>query len=240
MPNYRQYWMLLGLVALVGLSGCSQFKWASRSEVPVEEVAPGDRQARRNARKRTRENDRTHWARQKGDRDRRDKGVLADGDTPPNDGRDNGRSEATNEPHPNDRDQKPVPPRDKRVELVINEAKKYLGAPYRWGGTTKKGVDCSGLMVVAFKAASVKLPRVSGDQYKAGKPLKRKDLAPGDMVFFTSPGNNGVAHSGLVVEVIGKGDKVKFIHASSSKGVIISDLDGYYWRDHFRWACRVF
>ena len=218
---------------LVSLSSCAQFKMASRDS-PVEEVSPEERRYERK-RLRPDSEERRHWARQKDNNTRRTD-RLADND------RREGPSEATGERRDAraDKDLKPVPPRDKRVKSVIKEAKKYLGTPYAWGGMSQKGVDCSGLMVVAFKAADVSIPRVSGDQYKHGKSLKRKDLAPGDMVFFTSPGNGGVAHSGLVIEVIGKGDKVKFIHASSSKGVIISDLDGYYWRDHFRWACRVF
>jgi cell wall-associated NlpC family hydrolase len=143
------------------------------------------------------------------------------------------RSEATNQPEPR-RTEQGV---STQAAKAIAEAKTYLGTRYQWGGMSRTGVDCSGLMVLAFRAAGVTLPRVSGDQYRAGRDLSRGQIRPGDLVFFRSGPNRTIGHSGLVVEVLPSGE-IKFIQAISS-GVVISSLNETHWASHYLCACRI-
>jgi len=96
---------------------------------------------------------------------------------------------------------------DLRQELV-NTAKRFIGIPYRWGGTTaKNGFDCSGLTMVSYRLNGLNLPRVSRSQYKAGKWVAKSKLRPGDLVFFATKGGKRVTHVGMYA---GNGE---FIHA---------------------------
>jgi peptidoglycan DL-endopeptidase CwlO len=79
---------------------------------------------------------------------------------------------------------------------VLREAAKLKGTPYRYGGTTPKGFDCSGYTGYVYKKAGKKLPRTSRQQYSATKHLSRKAAKPGDLVFFKS-GGGGVYHVGI-------------------------------------------
>lgn len=107
--------------------------------------------------------------------------------------------------------------------LLLAEAFDWQGTPYKYGGTSRQGVDCSGFVMQTFvNSLGIKLPRTSAEQAKHCKKVKKKDLAPGDLLFFKTNGH-GVSHVGLY---IGAG---QFIHASSSKGVMVSDLDHKYW-----------
>ncbi len=132
----------------------------------------------------------------------------------------------------------PSPQVNSKAEKVLNSAKSYMGTPYRYGGTTREGMDCSGLVVTSFRAAGVELPRTSKEQSQKGKPVEKKEVVPGDLVFFSRSFNKEVSHAGIVVES-GPG-KAKFIHASSSKGVRIDDLYGEYWSKLFLMARRIF
>jgi len=96
---------------------------------------------------------------------------------------------------------------DLRSELV-NTAKRFIGIPYRWGGTTaENGFDCSGLTMVTYRLNGLNLPRVSRNQYRAGKWVAKSDLRPGDLVFFATKGGKRVTHVGMYA---GNGE---FIHA---------------------------
>src|SRR6185369_1593391 len=70
--------------------------------------------------------------------------------------------------------------RDKQVDTVIKTARTYMGTPYKWGGTTRSGVDCSGLTTNAYKSINITLPRQSTDQFSYGQKVKLKELRPGD------------------------------------------------------------
>ena len=135
---------------------------------------------------------------------------------------------------------KQVNVRDKRVDKVINTARTFIGTPYKYGGTTRAGMDCSGLLINSFRAIDVSLPRSSEDQSKIGKEIKKmNDIEPGDLVFFaTGKKKRKVTHVGLVTDVKSK-DNVKFIHASSSLGVVETNIFSDYYIKRFRGARRI-
>ena len=124
------------------------------------------------------------------------------------------------------------------VKKIIKDAEDYLGIPYQLGGTTKKGFDCSGLVITVFSENNYKLPRRSEDQAKEGKKIEIQEVKTGDLLFFATSGASKVNHVGIVNEISSRGE-VTFIHASTSKGVIISSLNDAYWNKAFLFARRV-
>ena len=121
---------------------------------------------------------------------------------------------------------------------ILKDAEKYLGTPYKFGGNTSSGFDCSGFTVKVFEENSYNLPRRSSDQAEAGKNIDITDVKPGDLLFFATAGGSRVSHVGIVHD-IGPDGEVKFIHASTSKGVIISSLNEKYWNKAYLRAQRV-
>ena len=123
-----------------------------------------------------------------------------------------------------------------RAEKAIKVAKSYLGVPYVYGGTSRQGMDCSGLVYTAYGAVNTKLPRNSAAMAKTKPGISRNKLRKGDLVFFNSKNTPGINHVGMVVSV--KGGNISFIHASSSRGVRIDQLNSGYWSNKFRKAIR--
>ena len=124
------------------------------------------------------------------------------------------------------------------IDALLEEAKTYLGTPYRYGGTTRKGIDCSAFVLSVFGAAAgISLPRVAASQAQEGENIDKQDLQKGDLIFFSK--GSRISHVGIVEDVTEDGD-IKFIHAATSKGVMISSLnDSSYWSSKYRYAKRI-
>lgn len=124
------------------------------------------------------------------------------------------------------------------AKKVTKNAIKYKGTPYQYGGTTKRGMDCSGLIYVSFQKEGIKIPRTSRAMSLEGKRLKLGEVRAGDLLFFqTNKNRNVINHVALVVKV--SGSEISFIHSTTSLGVIISTLDQPYWNDAFMMARRL-
>jgi len=129
--------------------------------------------------------------------------------------------------------------RDEQVKEVIQAARAFTGTPYKWGGTTRVGMDCSGLTGNAYRAINLDLPRTTEGQAAIGEKVKLKEIAPGDLVFFaTGKKKREITHVGIVTERK-SGDNVKFIHASTSLGVVETNIYSDYYINRFRTARRI-
>jgi len=126
---------------------------------------------------------------------------------------------------------------NKVIDNILTEAETYMGTPYRYGGTTRNGIDCSAFVLSVFgAAASLKLPRVAASQAQEGESIEKNELQKGDLVFFSH--GRRISHVGIVESISEDGD-VKFIHAATSRGVMVSSLSDSYWGPKFRFAKRV-
>lgn len=127
----------------------------------------------------------------------------------------------------------------KKIDDLLAEAQTYLGTPYRYGGMTRNGIDCSAFVLSVFGSVTgMNLPRVAASQAQEGEKIEKDQLQKGDLVFFSHQGRGRISHVGIVEEVSPEGD-VKFIHAATSRGVMISSLNDSYWGPRYRFAKRV-
>ena len=125
-----------------------------------------------------------------------------------------------------------------KADEIIKYAKSFEGTRYKFGGTTKKGMDCSGLVYTSFAKEGVTLPRISRDMAKQGERISLLKVQEGDLVFFqTNKSSKVINHVGLVVS--NKSGVLKFIHSTTSRGVIISDISEEYWNSSFVEARRI-
>lgn len=125
-----------------------------------------------------------------------------------------------------------------KVDRIIANAMQYKGVRYKFGGTTRKGMDCSGIVYTAYGSQNILLPRVSRDMAKRGQKVSLRNVKKGDLVFFrTSKSRRGINHVGLVVSH--QKGIIRFIHATSSRGVIVSSLYEKYWKNAFVKATNI-
>ncbi|MEL0652845.1 C40 family peptidase [Algibacter sp. TI.3.09] len=125
-----------------------------------------------------------------------------------------------------------------KADNIIEYAESFEGVRYKWGGTTKAGMDCSGLIYESFRAYDVNLPRISRDMAKRGDKINLKDVHKGDLLFFkTGNRRNAINHVGLIVSI--ENNDIEFIHATSSKGVMTSWINETYWHKAFYEARRI-
>ena len=113
---------------------------------------------------------------------------------------------------------------------LSKEYAKWNGVPYKYGGTSLKGVDCSSLMQIIYRDAfSLKIPRTTKSQAKTGYQINKNSSREGDLVFFKTGWNT--RHSGIILA------KDKFIHSSTKYGVMVSSLNNPYWKSKY-WQTR--
>jgi probable lipoprotein NlpC len=126
----------------------------------------------------------------------------------------------------------------RNINKVISTARSYIGTKYKYGGCSREGIDCSGLIYTSYKTIDKELPRTAGAQSQCGQPVKITELHKGDLLFFTDQkGHTKITHVGLVTDV--SKDKISFIHASTRSGVIEANLLSSYYKPLFLKAVRV-
>ncbi|WP_366185164.1 C40 family peptidase [Flavobacterium ovatum] len=125
------------------------------------------------------------------------------------------------------------------ADKIVNSAVQHIGTPYKMAGKTPSGYDCSGLVYSTFGEFEIKLPRTSYDQATAGKSLGQntKKAEKGDLIFFKTNNSSRINHVGIVTEV--SEEEVKFIHSSTSRGVIISSTKESYYEKSFSQLNRI-
>jgi probable lipoprotein NlpC len=123
-----------------------------------------------------------------------------------------------------------------RNQLIVNNCEKYIGTPYKYGGADFNGIDCSGLIFIAFNEAKIKIPRMADKQADFFQKIEKDDILVGDLVYF-KVGSKNIDHTGIISKII-KRDEIYFIHASTSKGVREDNLFSKYWVSKFVKATR--
>lgn len=118
-----------------------------------------------------------------------------------------------------------------KVSALITEAKKYIGVPYVWAGSTPSGFDCSGYLNFVYAKVGISVPRTVETIWNATKHVS--SLQAGDLVFFETY-KTGPSHAGIYL------GNNKFIHAGSSRGVEISDMENTYWKPRYLGAKTTF
>lgn len=124
-----------------------------------------------------------------------------------------------------------------KIHGLLASAEKYIGTPYQYAGIGNSGFDCSGLMCRIFSDNEINLPRRSKDQALEGMDVSIEEVKPGDLVFFATMAGKNVSHVGLVYEI--QDNQVRFIHSSTSKGVMISSLSDPYWNKAYLFTRRI-
>ena len=115
-------------------------------------------------------------------------------------------------------------------ERIVRTARRYIGVPYRHGGETPRGFDCSGYVVYVYRQNGILLPRSAARQYRAGMKISLRRAAPGDLLFFNTSGKR-YSHVGIYA---GNG---RFLHAPrTGKRISYADLDNPYWKRRYTGA----
>jgi len=132
--------------------------------------------------------------------------------------------------------QQPVAAGAVTAAAIIETARGYIGVPHCMGGTTSRCMDCSGLIYRVFSTHGITLPHSSEEQARYGRIIaEREMLMPGDLLFFVRTYNTSrlITHTGIYV-----GDG-RFIHTSSSRGVVITSMDDPWWSQRYLFATRI-
>ena len=138
--------------------------------------------------------------------------------------------DAGGDPPPLLRDDVPVGDASPVLPLLREQADDWRGVPYRLGGTDRRGVDCSAFVQITFQSQlGVEVPRTTAELAREGRRVPRDDLAPGELVFFKTGFRQ--RHVGIYMGAD------RFLHASTSRGVMTSSLNNVYWRRHY-WKAR--
>lgn len=119
-------------------------------------------------------------------------------------------------------------------DLFLKICKRYIGIPYKYGGMSRKGVDCSGFVVLFYKEVfGITLPHTTKKMIKLGKRISTRQLKAGDLIFFRGKFFGIVDHVGIYIS------DGNFIHSSSKEGVIFSNMEEKYYKKHFKEARRI-
>ncbi len=120
------------------------------------------------------------------------------------------------------------------LSKLYERYERWQGTPYQLGGVSKQGVDCSGFVMVAFdETFGIQLPRTTASQAQLNEMVSKQNLKAGDLVFFKISGQGKLYHVGIYLE------NGHFLHASTSQGVIISDMTNTYWQDNYWKSVRI-
>ncbi len=122
--------------------------------------------------------------------------------------------------------------------LIVESARENIGVRYKTSGTTKEGMDCSGLVWSTFRKFNLNIPRTSELMSKEGEYIVSRDAKPGDLIFFRTGNTSRINHVGIVVETT-RDYEIKFVHSSSSRGVIESSTSQSYWKRTFAEVRRI-
>jgi cell wall-associated NlpC family hydrolase len=122
----------------------------------------------------------------------------------------------------------------KLLDQLYQRHEQWQGTPYQLGGMSLQGIDCSGFVTLTYSQVfGIQLPRTTQAQAQLSGAVKKDELQTGDLVFFKVPDQGKLHHVGIYLE------DHQFLHASTSQGVIISDLHDTYWLDNYWKALRV-
>ena len=127
--------------------------------------------------------------------------------------------------------------KQKEITLATSHAKSFLGTPYRYGGNSRNGIDCSSLIQKSYAKIGIKLPRTAQEQAKVGNKKGKGSVRPGDIVYFEfKQKREKWWHTGMVTYA--EKGIIKFVHASSSRGVVEDTYNDYY-KKHTKYFRRV-
>ena len=124
-----------------------------------------------------------------------------------------------------------------KITLATKHAKSFIGTPYKYGGNSKNGIDCSSLIQQSYAKIGIKMPRTAQEQAKMGNKKLEGRVRPGDIVYFKfKQKREKWWHTGMITYV--DQEKIKFVHASSSRGVVEDTYNDYY-KKHTKYFRRV-
>jgi lipoprotein Spr len=122
---------------------------------------------------------------------------------------------------------------EKENTILFDLVKQWMNTPYKYGGMSKSGVDCSGFSsIIMHEVYNITIPRTAEEQYYMGEKIRDSWLSPGDLVFFKNFRGHGIDHVGIFL------GNNRFAHATESNGVMVSDLDEDYYQKRYVGACR--